>query len=207
MNTLPTSANLSPESFQPTNKSRRVWWGLGAVVVIAAAVLLVIFNGRMLTGKSSPNHAEQSPNNPAAPTVVEAVHPQSGGIDRVCIQPGSVEPFESADLYAKVSGFLLTTVDIGTRVKEGELLAQLSVPEYEKQVKKDTASVEHQESNKKQMEAHLLAAEAEAKASKQMRSFKPKSKRRVRRRICRTGPSPWNASNCSSRTSRSTPSF
>ncbi len=168
MNSLSTDANLSPESIQIEKKPRLLWWGLGTLVVAATVVGLVAFNGRLLTSKSSPDHSDQSQNKPVVPIVVEAVHPQAGGIDRLCIQPGSVEPFESADLYAKVSGFLLSTVDIGTRVKQGELLAQLWVPEYEKQVKKDEATVERQKASVKQMEAHLTAAEAEAKAAKQL---------------------------------------
>src|SRR5207248_1105262 len=42
---------------------------------------------------------------PVRAVAVEVVSPRPGGIDRVCVQPGTVEPFEAADLYAKVSGY------------------------------------------------------------------------------------------------------
>ncbi len=99
---------------------------------------------------------------------VDVIQPQPGGIDRVSVQPGTVEPFESADLYAKVSGFLVQTLDIGAPVRRGQVLARLSVPEYERQVEKDVAGVEHSIAKVKQMEAHLTAARAEARAARQM---------------------------------------
>lgn len=91
---------------------------------------------------------------------------RSGGIDRVCIQSGTVEPFESADLYAKVSGFLAERkVDIGSRVTKGDVLARIAVPEHEKQLQRDAARVKAAEAKVRQMQAHLVAAQSEAKSA------------------------------------------
>src|SRR5207248_1050603 len=88
------------------------------------------------------------------------------GIERVCVQPGTVEPFEAADLYAKASGYLVEQrVDIGSRVTSGDLLARISVPEYEKQVQRDTARVKDAEAKVRQMEAHLTAAKIDQAAA------------------------------------------
>jgi RND family efflux transporter MFP subunit len=100
---------------------------------------------------------------------VEVITPRPGGLVRECVQPGTVQPFEYADLYAKVSGFLdKLNVDIGSHVKKGDVLAHISVPEDEKQVDQDTAAVEHTKARVKQMQAHLVAAEAEAEAARGM---------------------------------------
>jgi len=97
---------------------------------------------------------------------VEVIRPKSGGIDRVCIQPGTLEPFEAADLYSKVSGFLSEQhVNIGSRVKTGQILAKIAVPEADKQVERDAARVQHAEAVVKQMRARIAAAEAEAKSA------------------------------------------
>ena len=97
---------------------------------------------------------------------VEVVTPRGGGIDRLCSQPGTVEPFQSADLYAKVSGFLAEQhANIGSRVKKGDVLARIAVPEHEKQVQRDTARVTAAEAKVRQAEAHLNAAASEAKAA------------------------------------------
>jgi RND family efflux transporter MFP subunit len=103
---------------------------------------------------------------PATAISVEVAHPRAGGIERVCVQPGTVEPFEMADLYAKASGFLAEqTVDIGSRVKSGDVLAKLSVPEYEKQVIRDQARVKNAEAKVRQAEAYIKFSEADARAA------------------------------------------
>lgn len=97
---------------------------------------------------------------------VEVVTPKPGGIDRVCTQPGTVEPIASADLYAKVSGYLLEQhVDIGSRVETGKVLAQLHVPEAEKQVQRDAAEVRRAEAKQGQATAAISTAEAELRAA------------------------------------------
>ena len=56
-------------------------------------------------------------------------------------------------------------MDIGSRVKRGQVLAKLSVPEAERQVDRDAARVAHAEAQVRQMDARIQAAEAEAKAA------------------------------------------
>ncbi len=59
------------------------------------------------------------------------------------VQPGTVHAFEYAQLYAKVSGYVETlTVDRGSRVKKGELLLSLYVPELVAAVKQAEASLD-----------------------------------------------------------------
>jgi HlyD family secretion protein len=97
---------------------------------------------------------------------VEVAAPRAGGLDRVCVQPGSLEPLEAADLYAKVSGYLVEqVVDIGYPVRKGDLLARLSVPEFEKQVKQDAADVERANAKVEQMTAAIATAEADLGAA------------------------------------------
>jgi RND family efflux transporter MFP subunit len=98
--------------------------------------------------------------------VVEVIKPRAGGIDRICLQPGTVEPFESADLYSKVSGFLIELkVDIGDRVEFGQVLARIAAPELEKQVKQDTAEVKRAEAREDQAAAAVGTAEADVGAA------------------------------------------
>jgi HlyD family secretion protein len=102
----------------------------------------------------------------SAAVSVGVVAPRAGGINRLCTQPGSVEPFECADLYSKVSGFLVEqNVDIGYRVHAGDVLARISVPEYEKQVKEDTANVARTEARVDQMKAAITTSEADLGAA------------------------------------------
>jgi HlyD family secretion protein len=170
MNSMSTPSEVIAGPSDSQRQTRRIWWSLSLVILGAAiGVWALAFNGRPFFDSSSKkNGSEHAQSKPLAPTLVEVALPRRGGIDRVCLQPGTVDPFESADLYAKVSGFLIETLDIGARVSKGQVLARISVPEYEKQVDKDNASVNRAKAKVKQMEALLTAAKADAKASRQL---------------------------------------
>lgn len=97
---------------------------------------------------------------------VETVRPRKGGLKRLSTQPGSVHAFESADLYAKVSGFLKELpVDIGDHVRAGQVVAVLDVPELAKEVDRTAAERESAKAHVLQMRASVATAEAERKSA------------------------------------------
>jgi len=64
------------------------------------------------------------------PLEVKTVNPLRGTIIRNITLPGNVVAYQQATLYAKVAGYLKTiAVDKGDRVKEGDLIADIEVPE------------------------------------------------------------------------------
>jgi RND family efflux transporter MFP subunit len=68
---------------------------------------------------------------PAKPRAVQIVHPFRGEIARTARLPAfRILAIQEATLYAKVSGYLKTlTVDKGDAVTQGQLLAEIEVPE------------------------------------------------------------------------------
>lgn len=137
-----------------------LWWAVGLVVIAGA----VAGGGYwwVKTHSPHPDKAERT----STEVTVQVARPRAGGIQRVSVQPATVEPFEMADLYAKASGYLSEqSVDIGSRVKAGDVLAKLSVPEYEKQVSRDEARVRDAKAKVAQAEARIKAAEAEGRAA------------------------------------------
>lgn len=53
------------------------------------------------------------------------------------------QPFQEINVYAKVSGYIRKLhVDWGSHVKQGQMLADLEIPELEEQVQQDEASVQ-----------------------------------------------------------------
>jgi membrane fusion protein (multidrug efflux system) len=64
------------------------------------------------------------------PIEVKATHPARGDIIRYVTLPGTIRANQQATLYAKVAGYLKSlTVDKGDRVKAGESLGEVEVPE------------------------------------------------------------------------------
>ena len=111
--------------------------------------------------------SEQAQSTPPKPVEVEFVHPAAGAFERTSVQPGSVEAFESVDLYAKVPGFLKSqSVDIGDVVKRGQVLAVVDVPELVAQMQRNEAAVEQANSKVTQMQAHVTTATANRDAAK-----------------------------------------
>ena len=74
--------------------------------------------------------ATKPPEKASAPLAVKTTLPKRGDITRGIVLPGNVAANQQAALYAKVGGYLKTIrVDKGDAVKEGDLLAEIEVPE------------------------------------------------------------------------------
>ena len=153
---------LTPAHVPSARPRLRLWWFAPPLLLVAG--FGAWYGVGRLQARAAPASGETE--GKANSVRVEVVAPRPGGIDRICIQPGTLEPFESADLYAKVSGFLGEQhVKLGSRVKAGQILAKIAVPEADKQVERDAARLQHAEAIVKQMGARIVAAEAEAKSA------------------------------------------
>jgi multidrug resistance efflux pump len=100
------------------------------------------------------------------PVAVDVTKPPVGGPDRLTRQPCTVQAFESVQLYAAVSGYLKQmTVDIGDRVKRGQLLAEIDAPLLALDAKKAALAIRHAQGRVQEAEAGLSAAKAEVSAA------------------------------------------
>jgi RND family efflux transporter MFP subunit len=74
--------------------------------------------------------SEKLANAAAAPPTIEVVRVVEEPIDVTLAMPGQLDPYESVAVYPKVTGFVKTIrVDRGSRVRAGDLIAQLEAPE------------------------------------------------------------------------------
>ena len=74
--------------------------------------------------------------------------------------PGTTAAFAAANIYARATGYIVKrNVDIGDRVKAGDLLAQLAVPELDDQVSQAEATLNQLKSALDQAEATRKLAE------------------------------------------------
>ena len=143
-------------------RNRKITVGL-AVVVLAA-----LSGGGAYWFWGKTDHTAGQSVRRSKPVRVQVIKPQQGGVERTVMRPGTVHAFQYAQLFTKVSGFLQNQkVDIGSRVKQNELLAQIYAPELQADVRKAASDLTKARAMVKVMIAQLAAARAslhEAKA-------------------------------------------
>ncbi len=95
---------------------------------------------------------ERDPESSKAPWVA-VVRAARGDVSRVLTVTAEFRPFQEIEVHAKVAGYVRSMlVDVGDRVKAGQLLAVLEVPELVDEVRQDEAAVQRalQEINRAQ---------------------------------------------------------
>jgi RND family efflux transporter MFP subunit len=83
-----------------------------------------------------------------AVAVVEVARPQLASPNQEVALPGNMQAFTDTPIYARTSGYLKRWyVDIGARVKQGDLLAEIDTPEIDQQLRQARADLETAEAN------------------------------------------------------------
>jgi|HubBroStandDraft_2_1064218.scaffolds.fasta_scaffold156804_2 RND family efflux transporter MFP subunit len=101
---------------------------------------------------------------------VAVIRPKRGAMKDEIVLPGNIQAFVDAPIYARTSGYLKKWyTDIGTRVKAGELIAEIESPEVDQQLAQAKAELATANANMKLAELtmnrdqNLLKLEAIAK--------------------------------------------
>src|SRR6266404_2854156 len=114
------------------------------LVVVAALGAGGIVAERQLSASPSPVNSTKTD----SPPRVEVVRPRRVTVAQHLQTNATLEAFEEADLFAKVSGYLSDVrVDIGDHVKAGQVLAVIDVPEMEKELAEAKAQLESKQSS------------------------------------------------------------
>jgi RND family efflux transporter MFP subunit len=97
----------------------------------------------------------------AAPATASVAPVTRGDISSVLTVAGEFQPYQEVELHAKVSGYIRRiNVDIGDRVRNGEVIATLEVPELNAQVAGSQAQVRHSQSDIAREQNEVTLAEA-----------------------------------------------
>jgi RND family efflux transporter MFP subunit len=126
-------------------------------LLLAAVVVGAFFGGYLPHEKRQTELvADAKSDSETAPLVnVTAVERSSGKSDLVL--PGSIQAITEAPVLARATGYVKTRlVDIGDRVKEGQLLAEIDAPEIDQQVKQAKATVDQVNASLEQANANLI---------------------------------------------------
>lgn len=134
-------------------------------VAFALVIVLTSSGGCQGQTNSQPTVAVGTSQSPAdseePPARVSTIKPQRKLLERRCEQPGEIAAFEETPLYAKVAGYVqVVNVDIGDKIKQGQTLAVLSVPELFEDLKQKGALVTQAQSQITQANAAVEVAQA-----------------------------------------------
>jgi RND family efflux transporter MFP subunit len=104
----------------------------GLVVLLVVAVLLVGWG--ILSRRNANTVLAERTNDLAAPSVIALSANQGAPIDSFLL-PGNVTAYTDSPIYARTSGYLTKWYfDIGARVPQGALLAEIATPELDQQL-------------------------------------------------------------------------
>ncbi len=109
---------------------RKSWLVLVVALVVVAALLVSGIWSRVRARTTLKAETAQ-----VALTAVSVVSPKQTAPTQEIILPGNVQPFITSPIYARTNGYLKKWyVDIGARVKQGQLLAVIETPEVDQQL-------------------------------------------------------------------------
>jgi len=149
---------------------RTVWWLLlASILLFIAAVVGGVVAGirpRLDREKQLKAAAAEVATAPPRVPVIEA-KASSATTERIL--PGDSHPLLEAAIYARTAGYLKSRrVDIGDRVKEGDLLAEISSPEIDAQLEQARATQLLTQANLERDQATSANADAELLRSRKL---------------------------------------
>jgi RND family efflux transporter MFP subunit len=120
---------MSSQPGNPPKRSRLLLIAIAGLGIAGA----VAANG-ILDRANSARQVAQWTDNQVVPTVTLATL-QQGVTDRPLTLPGTIQAYNKASIYARVSGYLKSwEQDIGAHVKAGQLLATIDAPDLDQQL-------------------------------------------------------------------------
>lgn len=124
------AAEITPPPKLAPAPPRRALLFIGVVVLVlvvagVAAMLMRIHDSHVLADETDQN---------AVPTVA-VVHPTAEKPDEQLVLPGTLQAYIESPIYARTNGYLVRWYkDIGSHIKQGELLADIDTPEVDQEL-------------------------------------------------------------------------
>jgi RND family efflux transporter MFP subunit len=110
------------------------------LLMIVVVVALLVISGIVPRLRSRRALAAET-NELAAPTVL-VIQPKRGAPSQEILLPGNIQAFVDAPIYARTNGYLKRWYfDIGSHVKQGQLLAEIESPEVDQQLSQAQADL------------------------------------------------------------------
>ncbi len=127
--------------------------------IVSKSALLIALPCLVLSGCK-----EKQPESVPATALVAPV--TRGDLASTLSVAGEFQPYQEVELHAKVSGYIRRiNVDIGDRVRTGQVIATLEVPELNAQVAASQAGIRHSQSEIARAENEVTLAQGELRGT------------------------------------------
>ncbi|HEX8954886.1 MAG TPA: efflux RND transporter periplasmic adaptor subunit [Burkholderiaceae bacterium] len=111
-----------------------------ALIVLVIAAVVVAWG---VTSRAKEKSSLATLTHEQAIPVVKLIQPEGRSTGETLTLPGTLQAYYSSSVYARVSGYLKNwSVDIGTPVKSGQVLAEIETPEIDQQLKQAQANLD-----------------------------------------------------------------
>jgi len=127
---LPIQRGKTPSSGRRRGPRRRT---IEIAAFFCAGLAVLIFSG--IRSRLAAEKGLEEKVRSTAIARVEVIHPKAGSTAQEIELPGTTEAFTEAPIYARTSGYLKQWfLDIGARIKRGQLLAEIETPDLDQQL-------------------------------------------------------------------------
>ena len=127
----------------PQRRQYRALLGVLVALALLGAAIYFGIRSRVAEAKTLARATEQS-----AVPIVNVIHPKRGAPTSEIVLPGGAQAFVDAPIYARTNGYLKKWYfDIGARVKQDQLLAEIETPEVDQQLEQARSELETAKAN------------------------------------------------------------
>jgi len=139
-----TAEQHAPTMDEQNNEQRpRRWW----IAVLAFLIVVALVLSGILPRIQARARLARETHDLAIPSVV-VIHPKRSTPSQEVVLPANVQAYVDAPIYARTNGYLKKWyVDIGARVRQGQLLADIETPEVDQQLRQARADLATAEAN------------------------------------------------------------
>lgn len=128
---------------QPQKKGSRLF-----TILFVVVVLLVLFGALTLFQRRTQYQALAKETETLAIPTVAVIHPTTESTQEDLVLPGTMQAFVESPIYARTNGYLKKWYhDIGSRVRQGELLVEIDTPEVDQQLSQARADLNTSQAN------------------------------------------------------------
>jgi RND family efflux transporter MFP subunit len=134
------------ETSPPRSAGTARAWSIIVGIILVLCLAYAVFEGIHSRVQAKVELHQVAVN--AAIPFVDVVYPKGGARAGEIELPGNTQAFTDTPIYARTNGYIKHWyVDIGVRVEQGQLLAEIETPELDQQLRQAKANLKNAEAN------------------------------------------------------------